>query len=191
MKSAMLAMRAAGGRITAQRRLVLDALVATQPHPSAEDVTAHVQSVDPDVHQSTVYRTLHALTDLGVVSHVHLDHGRSVYHFTHADAPHLVCRTCSAVTHLDTDTFTKVRQLVSGSTGFDLEHGDVIHATATASSMAGEALGVALAQSRDELIDLAMQRLDVGDGHGQSSASSMLRCSPIATIQIFCGFSKS
>ena len=39
------------------------------------------------------------------------------------DAPHLVCRTCSAVTHLDTDTFTKVRQLVSGSTGFDLEHG--------------------------------------------------------------------
>lgn len=117
------AMRAAGGRITVQRRLVLDALVATQPHPSADDVTAYVQRSSPDVHQSTVYRTLHALTDLGVISHVHLSHGRSVYHFTHDAAPHLVCRSCSAVTHLDADTFAAVRELVVESTGFELEHG--------------------------------------------------------------------
>jgi len=117
------AMRAAGGRITVQRRLVLDALVATQPHPSADDVTAYVQQSNPDVHQSTVYRTLHALADLGVISHVHLSHGRSVYHFTHDAAPHLVCPSCSAVTHLDADAFATVRSLVAESTGFDLEHG--------------------------------------------------------------------
>ena len=116
-------MRRSGGRVTAQRRLVLDALVATQPHPSVEDVVEHVQRHDPDLHRSTVYRTLHTLADLGVISHVHLDHGRSVYHFIQDAAPHLVCRTCGAVTHLDVDRFTEIRRLVAESTGFDLEHG--------------------------------------------------------------------
>ncbi|MEL6893078.1 MAG: Fur family transcriptional regulator [Actinomycetota bacterium] len=116
-------MRAAGGRVTAQRRAVLDALAATQPHPSVEDVAAYVQRSDPDIHLSTVYRTLNTLTEIGVVSHVHLDHGRSVYHFTHDDEPHLVCRSCSAVSHLETATFTHVRRIVADATGFDLEHG--------------------------------------------------------------------
>jgi len=117
------AMRAAGGRVTMQRRLVLDALIATQPHPSADDVTAYVKKSNPELHQSTVYRTLHALADLGVISHVHLGHGRSVYHFTHDASPHLVCPSCSTVTHLGADAFTAVKTFVSESTGFELEHG--------------------------------------------------------------------
>lgn len=116
-------MRRSGGRITAQRRLVLDALVATQPHPSVEDVVEHVQRLDPELHRSTVYRTLSTLTDLGVISHVHLDHGRSVYHFTHDAEPHLVCHVCGAVTHLGADRFAEVRAIVADATGFDLEHG--------------------------------------------------------------------
>ncbi len=116
-------MRQAGGRVTAQRRLVLDALVTTQPHPSADDVVEEVQRHDPAIHRSTVYRTLNTLADLGVISHVHLGHGGSVYHFTHEALPHLVCRTCGQVTHLDEPTFTEVRRLVESATGFDLEHG--------------------------------------------------------------------
>ena len=116
-------MRESGGRVTAQRRQVLDALVATQPHPSVDDVVAEVQRHDPAIHVSTVYRTLNTLADLGVVSHVHLGHGGSVYHFTHDALPHLVCRECGRVTHLDAETFGEVRRLVASSTGFDLEHG--------------------------------------------------------------------
>lgn len=116
-------MRAAGGRITLQRRLVLDALVATQPHPSVEDVTEWVQRSDPDLHVSTVYRTLNTLAELGVVNHVHLGHGRSVYHFAHDAEPHLVCPSCGDVTHLEADTFAEVRRLVASSSGFHLEHG--------------------------------------------------------------------
>lgn len=116
-------MREAGGRVTAQRRLVLDALVATQPHPSVEDVVEEAQRHDPTIHRSTVYRTLNALADLGVVSHVHLGHGGSVYHFTQEALPHVVCRGCGAVTHVDKPTFAEVRRLVASTTGFDLEHG--------------------------------------------------------------------
>lgn len=116
-------LREGGGRVTAQRRLVLDALVATQPHPSVEDVTEHAQRSDPSIHRSTVYRTLNTLAEMGVVSHVHLDHGRSVYHFSGDVEPHLVCRECGRVTHLDTETFDEIRRVVTAATGFELEHG--------------------------------------------------------------------
>lgn len=116
-------LRGAGGRVTHQRRLVLEALVHAQPHPSAEDVASHVESVAPEIHLSTVYRTLNTLTELGVVSHVHLDHGRSVYHFSQDVLPHMVCRGCGRVDHVDIETFGTVRALIEASTGFELDRG--------------------------------------------------------------------
>lgn len=116
-------LRYAGGRVTHQRRLVLEALVGTQPHPSAEDVAGHVAAVAPEIHISTVYRTLNTLSELGVISHVHLDHGRSVYHFSHDVLPHVVCRSCGRVDHVDVETFAAVRELIDAATGFRLDRG--------------------------------------------------------------------
>lgn len=116
-------LRRTGGRVTPQRRLVLQALVDAQPHPSAEDVARHVADVAPDVHMSTVYRTLNTLTDLGVISHVHLDHGRSVYHFADDVRPHLVCRQCGRVDHVDAETFATVQATIEEATGFRLDRG--------------------------------------------------------------------
>lgn len=116
-------LRSAGGRATQQRRVVLEALIAAQPHPSADDIARHVATVAPEIHMSTVYRTLGTLSDLGVISHVHLDHGRSVYHFAHDVLPHLVCRTCGRVDHVDAETFSSVRALIDGATGFELDRG--------------------------------------------------------------------
>ncbi len=116
-------LRSAGGRVTHQRRLVLEALVDTQPHPSAEDVAAHIGTVAPEIHLSTIYRTLNTLTDLGVISHVHIDHGRSVYHFAHDALPHLVCRACGSVDHLDAETFHSVRDLILSSVGYEVDRG--------------------------------------------------------------------
>src|SRR5688500_7914635 len=64
--------RSRGGRVTAPRRAVIGALLAGQgEHLTAEDVAARVQDDHPEVHLSTVYRTLEALEELGVASHVH------------------------------------------------------------------------------------------------------------------------
>jgi Fe2+ or Zn2+ uptake regulation protein len=54
---------------------------------------------------------------------VHLDHGRSVYHFSDDLLPHLVCRDCGRVGHVDVETFGAVRSLIETSTGFQLDRG--------------------------------------------------------------------
>src|SRR5277367_4587959 len=92
-------LRASGGRITATRRATIEVLLAggDHRHLSAEDVAAEVRARLPDVAESTIYRTLAALEELGVVTHVHLGHGPSTFHLADQAHRHLVCRHCQAI----------------------------------------------------------------------------------------------
>jgi Fe2+ or Zn2+ uptake regulation protein len=114
-------MRASGVRITAARRAVVEALVAADDHVTADDLAAAVASAAPDVHLSTVYRTLDALEKLGVVTHVHLGHGRAVYHLTDHLHQHAVCEACGHVVELPDDVMRDVQTRVRRETGFQLD----------------------------------------------------------------------
>lgn len=105
MESAIKNLRAGGGRITHARRAVLQALVTSETHVTAEDLMMKVQQQFPDVHISTIYRTLDALENLGVVDHVHLGHGRAVYHLTDDPHQHIVCEACSSVEEVPFELF--------------------------------------------------------------------------------------
>jgi Fur family ferric uptake transcriptional regulator len=101
-------LRARGVRITSARRAVLTALVATDGHITAEDIAATVQATSPEVHLSTVYRTLESLESLGVIDHVHLGHGSAVYHLAENRHHHLVCESCKAVVHLPREVYDEL-----------------------------------------------------------------------------------
>ena len=90
-------LRRRGGRVTRARRAIVAALLGSSSHLTADQLTGAVQREQPDVHLSTVYRCLEALEELGVVDHVHLGHGRAVYHLTDEPHQHLVCEVCGAV----------------------------------------------------------------------------------------------
>ena len=125
-RSAMIlqALRNAGGRVTAPRRAVLDALLSGGDHPTAEDLAARVREVHPDVAVSTIYRILEHLEDLGVLVHVHLGHGPAVYHFADDTHVHLVCRACGHTTPLPAAAARSIARNVLNASGFqaDLAH---------------------------------------------------------------------
>ena len=64
-------LRAQGGRMTAQRRLILDLLQESDSHPTAEELYALARQSDPSLNLSTVYRTLNWLEERGFVSRLH------------------------------------------------------------------------------------------------------------------------
>jgi Fur family transcriptional regulator, ferric uptake regulator len=115
------ALRADGGRVTTGRRAIVTALVtAPDHHVTADAVAAAVQAEHPDVHLSTVYRTLDALERLGVVDRVNLGPGGAVYHLTHHAHHHLVCEGCGAVTEVPDDVFGALSAEVNRRYGFTL-----------------------------------------------------------------------
>jgi Fur family transcriptional regulator, ferric uptake regulator len=94
-------LRRDGGRITEARRAVVEALLDTEHHHiTADELAARVRRRYPEVHRTTVYRTLDRLEDNGIVSHTHLGHGPSTFHLTDHPHHHAVCRSCSAVVEL-------------------------------------------------------------------------------------------
>jgi Fe2+ or Zn2+ uptake regulation protein len=106
-KVAAITLRSTGGRMTMQRRLILETLESLGGHPTADEVYAVVQKRDPRLNPSTIYRTLAWLESAGLVSHCHLDAGPSGEHserydpVTPVEHHHFVCTTCGQVTEFE------------------------------------------------------------------------------------------
>jgi Fur family ferric uptake transcriptional regulator len=115
-------LRQQGQRVTTARRLVVSTLIDATSHVTAEDLAAKIQQRHPEVHLSTVYRTLDSLEKLGIVEHTHVGHGPAVYHVgvTHQ---HLVCEECGAVIDVPIDVLEGVRGLLRQQYGFELHIG--------------------------------------------------------------------
>lgn len=109
-----------GGRVTPARRAVISAIVEASGHVSAEEIFSVVHGQSPDIHLSTVYRTLDALEKLGVVEHVHLGHGRAVYHLEDNVHQHLVCDDCGAVLEAPKDLSKQLEQELENRLGFHI-----------------------------------------------------------------------
>ncbi len=109
-----------GGRVTTARRALVTALVQARGHVTADDLAALVQEAQPDVHLSTIYRSLDALERIGVVDHVHLGHGRAVYHLADEPHQHLVCEVCGAVVEVPDATFAELSDTLRRRYGFTI-----------------------------------------------------------------------
>lgn len=120
-------LRARGERMTGPRRAVLTVLARDGGHLSAETVVGKVTDHDPTVHRASVYRTLEALTELGVVQHVHVSRGGTAYHLVEAAKPHLhaQCHGCGTVHDLPPDLLDDVAAVLAREHGFQLEAGHV------------------------------------------------------------------
>jgi len=116
-------LRADGGRITIARRALVEALVGADAHMTADDLAARVQAAHPEVHRSTVYRTLEALERIGVVVHSHLGHGGGVYHLADERHQHLVCEACGQVVEVPDTVFAPLARTMQKRYGFTIAPG--------------------------------------------------------------------
>lgn len=119
MQEVLELLRADGGRTTTGRRAIVTALLTGgDHHVTAETVAAVVQAHHPDVHLSTVYRTLDALERAGVVERLNLGPGGAVYHLTERAHHHLVCDVCGAVEEVEPDALAEVTARIAERYGF-------------------------------------------------------------------------
>ncbi len=120
-------LNARGERMTRPRQAVLGVLADDRRHLCAEDVVVGVARRDPSVHRASVYRTLDALTHLGVVQHVHVSHGPTVYHLVDGDRGHLhlQCTSCGDISDAPSALLVAVAGELDQSYDFSLDLGHV------------------------------------------------------------------
>ncbi|MDY6877607.1 MAG: transcriptional repressor [Chloroflexota bacterium] len=103
--------RAAGRRMTRQRRLVLRVLEESNGHLEAEAVYLRAKARDTHVSLATVYRTLAVLKEMGLVEehrlgeeHGHYEAVREGPHY------HFTCLDCGQVIEFDTPLVAQIEQ---------------------------------------------------------------------------------
>jgi Fur family transcriptional regulator, ferric uptake regulator len=111
-------MRAAGIRMTTPRRVIATALARMGGHVTAHDLATEVQRSYPEVSESTIYRFLERLEEIGLVQHSHLAHGPAVHHLTDEAHAHLLCDTCGEVVEVDRRSFEQLTERITRKYGF-------------------------------------------------------------------------
>jgi Fe2+ or Zn2+ uptake regulation protein len=97
LDAAVAALRAGGLRVSAARRLVLEALYAADGPVSAEGIAGGLEGRLPASDLASVYRNLETLEQLGLVRHVHFGHGPGLYALAGAgEHEYLSCERCGA-----------------------------------------------------------------------------------------------
>lgn len=112
----------AGATITEQRKLVCKILERSNDHPDAEQVFARARKVDDKISLATVYRSLKALVDLGLVVTHDFGDSRTRYEVKeegHHD--HLVCMTSGKVIEFQDPELEKLKKRIAKRLGYNLE----------------------------------------------------------------------
>jgi Fur family ferric uptake transcriptional regulator len=123
VQAAATALRARGHRVSAARRLVLEALFAARGEPlSAEDIAGGVRGRLPGSDLASVYRNLDTLEQTGLVHHVHLGHGPGRYALSEPGAAgYAVCERCDAHVALHGRAVAPIAVAVRDACGFEAE----------------------------------------------------------------------
>lgn len=123
-----------GLRVTRQRRAVLAAVEDLGVFSSARVVHEALQARDHRVGLSTVYRSLHALAELGSLDSIRDEDGETVYRKC-AGQPHqhLLCRHCGAAEEFSDSAARTLMEAWADAGGYrDVEYVLVMYGTCPA-----------------------------------------------------------
>jgi Fur family ferric uptake transcriptional regulator len=120
-------LRRRGQRATTARRAVLaEILAAGDRHLTADELARRIHKRHPVIHLSTVYRTLDALADVGIISRAPFNDQPTTYHLATDDHHHAVCSRCGATVNLGRAVLDPLRRRLLRDHGF---HADPHHLT--------------------------------------------------------------
>ena len=130
-------------RLTPQRLSLVRLIATSEGHPSASQLYAKIKMEFPTMSQSTVYKTLNLLKELGEVLEIdlrgdsHYDGNRPYPH------PHIICSQCGKIIDGENESFIKeLVRAVEHSSGYQiLRHRLVFYGFCPACQNKGEPAG--------------------------------------------------
>lgn len=115
------ALREAGLRVTQQRVALLSILMDAADHPNADELLARARGMDDSMSLATVYRTLSALEEAGLIRKLSLENEPARYEIAPAaDHDHLVDIDTGAVIEMESDEINRLRAELAAALGYEI-----------------------------------------------------------------------
>lgn len=115
------ALRDAGLRVTQQRMTLLSMLMDSVDHPSADELFLRVKALDDSLSLATVYRTLSALEEAGLIRRLNLENEPSRFEITPtAEHDHLVDIDTGALIEVTSAEINRLRAEMVRALGYEI-----------------------------------------------------------------------
>lgn len=101
-------LKAKGLRVTPQRFAVYANLLGRTDHPTAEQILSDLNQGAPTSSQATVYSSLQALRDVGLVREVLLESGICRYDANVSPHHHFRCKCCGTIEDVPWERFQQI-----------------------------------------------------------------------------------
>jgi len=117
LEELITSLREEGFRITPQRIAIVDYLLKTEEHPSAEHIHKTIQKKYPMMSLSTVYKTLDLLKEKKLVNEIEVE-GESRFDAHTDEHINLVCMNCGKIEDVDEDSLKEIQSRVARKSKF-------------------------------------------------------------------------
>lgn len=118
VQDALNTLKEHGVRITPQRQAILEYLVTSESHPTADEIYKSLASNFPNMSVATVYNNLRVFLDVGLIKELTYGDASSRFDFVTHDHYHVICDTCGDIVDFHYPGLEEVEQLAAHITGF-------------------------------------------------------------------------
>jgi Fur family peroxide stress response transcriptional regulator len=122
VEQAMDKLKYTGVRMTPQRYAILNYLIKSHKHPTADDIYKEIEKSFPSMSVATVYNNLKVFIESGLVREMKFGDASSRYDADLSDHYHAICTSCGTIADFYHPTVEGVEDAAVQATGFTI-HG--------------------------------------------------------------------
>lgn len=115
-------LKATGVRMTPQRYAILEYLLTSLTHPTADDIYKSLEGKFPNMSVATVYNNLRLFKEAGLVRELTYGDASSRFDAQMHDHYHIICRECGKIVDFEYPSLIKVEEEAAKVTGFQVEN---------------------------------------------------------------------
>ncbi|SEB16825.1 Fur family transcriptional regulator, peroxide stress response regulator [Thalassobacillus cyri] len=122
LQEAIVTLKDSGVRITPQRHAVLEFLLNSMTHPTADEIYKALEGKFPNMSVATVYNNLRVFKDIGLVRELTYGDASSRFDCNTTEHYHVICESCGKIVDFHYPSLDEVESLAEQVTGFDVSN---------------------------------------------------------------------
>lgn len=120
LKSALDTLKTTGVRITPQRHAILEYLIESMSHPTADEIYKALEGKFPNMSVATVYNNLRVFRESGLVKELTYGDSASRFDFVTNKHYHIICEGCGKIVDFHYPGLDEVEHFAAHVTGFKI-----------------------------------------------------------------------
>lgn len=121
VNQAIEVLKSTGVRVTPQRYAILEYLLTSLGHPTADEIYRALEDKFPNMSVATVYNNLRVFKEAGMVRELTYGDASSRFDANMTEHYHIICRECGKIVDFEYPPLLQVEKEAEEKTGFRVE----------------------------------------------------------------------